>query len=199
MTSESKWKLVPVEPTPEMIEAGDVANPTAWNEDTDLGFGCDVAFEVYRAMLAASPQPPAPGAEAAARETRGPYEARHCAGVPASVCDYGVVSLSAGIEVCRVWKEQDARAISDLLNATPPTAEEITRRAREEAADPALAARFARLHGICERIKWVDVGKPAMADAETRKALDDLAEYLFMAGIDEALAKPPGETGAGQL
>lgn len=53
--TDAKWKLVPVEPTPEMIEAGDVANPTAWNEDTDLGFGCDVAFEVYRAMLAASP------------------------------------------------------------------------------------------------------------------------------------------------
>ncbi|MDQ0305443.1 hypothetical protein J2S75_004507, partial [Ancylobacter polymorphus] len=59
--TDAKWKLVPVEPTPEMIEAGDVANPTAWNEDTDLGFGCDVAFEVYRAMLAASPA--APGAE----------------------------------------------------------------------------------------------------------------------------------------
>lgn len=46
----------------------------------------------------------------------GPYEARFCKGVPAGVCDYGVVSLSAGKEVCRVWEEDDARKIACLLN-----------------------------------------------------------------------------------
>lgn len=52
-------------------------------------------------------------------ETRGPYEARHCPGSPADCCDYGVVSLSEGIEVCRVWRERDARAIAAALD-TPP-------------------------------------------------------------------------------
>ena len=62
MSSEMKWKLVPVDPTEGMVEAGGVANPTDWNEGTDYTFPCDVAEAVYRAMLAAAPQP-APAGE----------------------------------------------------------------------------------------------------------------------------------------
>ncbi|MGO1160406.1 dATP/dGTP pyrophosphohydrolase domain-containing protein [Brucella sp. C7-11G] len=47
------------------------------------------------------------------------YEARICKGIPTDCCDYGVVDLSAGIEVCRVWKENDARQIAELLNGAP--------------------------------------------------------------------------------
>ncbi len=52
-------------------------------------------------------------------ETRGPYEARICKDMPADCCDYGVISLSEGREVCRVWREQDARAIAAALAASP--------------------------------------------------------------------------------
>ena len=48
-------------------------------------------------------------------ETRGPYDAVVCKDVPADCCDYGVISLSEGREVCRVWREQDARAIAAAL------------------------------------------------------------------------------------
>jgi len=41
----TKWKLVPVEPTPEMIDA--------WNNDDSDEFS-----HAYRAMLEAAPQPP---------------------------------------------------------------------------------------------------------------------------------------------
>jgi hypothetical protein len=53
--------------------------------------------------------------------TQGPFEARSCKGIPSDCCDYGVVSLSAGQEVCRVWKEDDARSIADLLNGRSST------------------------------------------------------------------------------
>lgn len=50
----------------------------------------------------------------AAREE---YEARMVAGgMPTDCCDYGVISVSRGVEVCRVWREDDARKIADLLN-----------------------------------------------------------------------------------
>jgi len=48
------YKLVPVEPTPEMINAGRICPmPTdiEWDEDEDYS-------AVYRAMLAAAPTPP---------------------------------------------------------------------------------------------------------------------------------------------
>lgn len=48
---------------------------------------------------------------------RGEYEARIVhGGMPTDCCDYGVVSLSRGVEVCRVWREEDARTIAELLN-----------------------------------------------------------------------------------
>ncbi|MDF2621802.1 MAG: hypothetical protein K0S00_4461 [Xanthobacteraceae bacterium] len=143
--------------------------------------------------LAASPQPPAPGAEVVARETLGPYEARHCAGVPASVCDYGVVSLSAGIEVCRVWKEQDARAISDLLNATPPTAEEIARRAREETASGHVEIAHDGFAGDIIGHYVTREGKRGVVVQQD----DTRVVHVYGEKWLAALAKPPGETGAG--
>lgn len=74
-----------------------------------------------RSALTTAPAPVEAGGEAP--ETRGPYEARICKGMPTDCCDYGVVSLSEGREVCRVWREQDARAIAAAL-ATPAGGEE---------------------------------------------------------------------------
>lgn len=71
-----------------------------------------------RAMLSASPPAealPSQTSGAEAPETKGPYEPRICKGMPTNCCDYGVVSLSEGREVCRVWREQDARAIAAAL------------------------------------------------------------------------------------
>ncbi len=76
MTSDSKWKLVPVEPTPAMAFAGihAVSKSKTYDKPGVPGFDADLAacngdagavraMQSYRAMLAASPQPPAPGAE----------------------------------------------------------------------------------------------------------------------------------------
>lgn len=38
--------------------------------------------------------------------------------IPANCCRYAVVDWKAGIEICRVWKQEDAELISNLLNGT---------------------------------------------------------------------------------
>ena len=47
--------IAPRKPTESMIQAGDEANPTQWNEGTDYGFVSDVSADVYQAMIAAAP------------------------------------------------------------------------------------------------------------------------------------------------
>lgn len=36
--------------------------------------------------------------------------------IPTNCCRYAVVDWKAGIEICRVWKQEDAELISNLLN-----------------------------------------------------------------------------------
>lgn len=48
--------------------------------------------------------------------TPGPYEARHAPGIPTDCCDFGIVSLSQGREVCRVWERDDAEHLAAILN-----------------------------------------------------------------------------------
>ena len=48
MSVPEGWKLVPTEPTKEMLEAGQ----TEWLDSA----GADPSFDVYRAMLAAAPE-----------------------------------------------------------------------------------------------------------------------------------------------
>ncbi len=60
-------------------------------------------------------------------------------------------------------------------------------------AETAASARFARLYGICRRLRWTDYGVPGRESPESRQALEDLCEFLFMDGIDNALAQPVGE------
>jgi hypothetical protein len=54
----------------------------------------------------------------------------------------------------------------------------------------AIVARFNRLSGICRRIRWTEIGVPALADEQTKQALIDLSEFLFMDGVDEVEAVP---------
>ncbi|MBD1554256.1 hypothetical protein [Pseudomonas typographi] len=57
----TEWKLVPVEPTDEMIEAAGEAYEFDAEAEDELGFNIAVTntAAVYRAMIAAAPQPPA--------------------------------------------------------------------------------------------------------------------------------------------
>lgn len=85
-----------------------------------------VVIEALAEELAALAKPassPAGGDVREAMETQGPYEAWFCKDTPADCCDYGVVSLSEGREVCRAWREQDARAIAAAL-AKPATSDD---------------------------------------------------------------------------
>lgn len=57
-------------------------------------------------------------------------------GMPTDCCDYGVVSLAKGIEVCRVWREDDARLIAELLNRAALTQSPPPNDAVREALEP---------------------------------------------------------------
>lgn len=116
-------------------------------------------------------------------ETKGPYEARICKGVPADCCDYGVVSLSEGREVCRVWREQDARAIAASLS---PAATPVSEADGDVLADSRLD------------MAWADGAKAAMnamadflPDAPAVREMDRIiAQRQADAIAGRALAKP---------
>ena len=55
VSAHDGWKLVPLKPTPEMIEVGRDNNPTQWIQETDSGFAADVAHDVYVSMVSAAP------------------------------------------------------------------------------------------------------------------------------------------------
>jgi len=40
--------------------------------------------------------------------------------LPTDCCDFAVVDTETGKEVCRVWDEEDARRIADLLETAQP-------------------------------------------------------------------------------
>ncbi|SMO79418.1 hypothetical protein [Paracoccus laeviglucosivorans] len=44
------------------------------------------------------------------------YEAQFCKGIPSDCCDYGVVELRQGVEVCRVWTQENAHLIASSMN-----------------------------------------------------------------------------------
>ena len=96
------------------------------------------------------------------------YEARHVAGgMPADCCNYGVVSLSKGKEVCRVWDADDARLIAQLLN---------TRALRPAAVPGDMVEAAAKAH--CDFFGgegWWDTG--LIADTKP-KALDAMRAAL---------------------
>lgn len=62
-------------------------------------------------------------------KTQGPYEARHCPGIPTDCCDFGIVSLSQGREVCRVWERDDAERLAAILNSKMLITDEMIERA----------------------------------------------------------------------
>jgi len=44
--------------------------------------------------------------------------------LPTDCCDFAVVDTKTGKEVCRVWDEEDARRIADLLETAQPKQED---------------------------------------------------------------------------
>jgi hypothetical protein len=55
------YALVPLLPTPRMVEVGCDNNPTQWNDGTPDGFAADVANDVYVSMVRASMVPSTEG------------------------------------------------------------------------------------------------------------------------------------------
>lgn len=106
--------------------------------------------------------------------TDGPYEARYCKGIPADVCDYGVISTGAGIEVCRVWKEADARAIAAALSDCQRLAAENERVIeglnRQLTEQFELSTKYVALHQAAE-------GKLGALVAEASFLLDRLDDF----------------------
>lgn len=175
-------------------------------DDADNGFAIlnpDIFPEIVRRWNA-TPAPEAKG------EPVDQYVARICVGIPADCCDYGVVSLARGLEVCRVWREEDARQIASLLNAaalTPSPDTEHTARKEvmpdDEANDPSNA-RFDTSPGVTAGAVPPDAELDALVATETMvdaafKALPPDAHGTIGSGemyrvLEAALrARPVGE------
>lgn len=201
MTSESKWKLVPVEPTEEMVEAHFKAHAEAKTVFAEVP-------DIWRAMLAASPQPPAPGAEVVARVKplvwRDLIKGRYwTAATPfgelaiqpypngyfATLNDADIGISGATPDAVKSAVEADhCRRILSALEPTQPTAEEIARRARERL--PAMIEAAAR--AFCH--SPMQPQNQEYEDANWRRFAEP-ARIAVVAAL-AALAKPPGETGA---
>ncbi|PRD42066.1 hypothetical protein C5748_18080 [Phyllobacterium phragmitis] len=135
-------------------------------------------------------------------------------GVPSGTVDiplYGpeaaerIAALEAQLAIANETVKRQGLEILKQIGVLQNSASEIVKwegraetaeaRAAElrEAQYPAIAARFTRLHSICSRILWEDVGVPAIQNEQTKSALDDLSEYLFADGVDAALAQKESE------
>lgn len=101
-------------------EAGAVDDfgESGWSAGWNAGYrdGYNEAFAKYGCASLPQPSPLLAKGGDVVSATEGPYEVRVCKDLPTSCCDYGVVSLSAGREVCRVWEKQDAIAIAAALS-----------------------------------------------------------------------------------
>lgn len=63
---QAGWKMVPVEPSTEMLAAIETPREFKFevaSHDCNVGIPAEVAAEIYAAMLAAAPLPPVPGQE----------------------------------------------------------------------------------------------------------------------------------------
>lgn len=93
-----------------------------------------------------------------------------------SLPDWIAVDVSAALKA--------AEAVEDCIRAEARLAQA---EGGMKVTEASTAARFTRLHSIVARIRWIEASTPAFEDAQTKQAFDDLAEYLFAAGIDAAL------------
>lgn len=113
MSSDMKWKLVPVDPTEEMLSAGH----DAWGGDDALDF--PITWNVYRAMIDA-----APTGEVA---------------VPVYVSSGALKELRNSGSVVAFLRAERLNQHDDVLYTTPPTVstDAVRRAALEEAAQEA--------------------------------------------------------------
>lgn len=123
------------------------------------------------------------------------YEARVVVGgMPTDCCDYGVISHATGKEVCRVWLEEDARKIAELLNAQAafhPTVHGVGREALEQfpMGKSDVLSRFVLVHqlrasaNIQDRETKHKTGWADTSDRATlmRKAADTIERLALIA------------------
>lgn len=69
-----------------------------------------------------------------------------------------------------------------------PTLQNPAPQAHLSADDHALAARYHRLHSVCARILWTDLGVPAMDNGQTKAAMTELSEIILMDALISASA-----------
>jgi hypothetical protein len=189
--TDAKWKLVPELPTREMfIAAFDALVPAA------------DAAACWGAMVAASP--PA-GAEVVGPEgpdawliRKGGYFYRpNCAGYTVNKADAGRYTEAEAKAEAAVepWHMQAILADDVPGKPTPPTAEEIARRAREETASGHVEIAHDGFAGDIIGHYVTREGKRGVVVQQD----DTRVVHVYGEKWLAALAKPPGETGAGQL
>lgn len=72
------------------------------------------------------------------------------------------------------------------------------RHMERSAADVAsISARYHRLHSICERILWTDLGAPAMGNPKTHAAMQELSELMLTDALIEASGRAALESKGG--
>ncbi|CAM5769727.1 hypothetical protein [Bosea minatitlanensis] len=179
-----------------------------WN-DRDCWTGDEKDRERERMRRAtgsilAKPASSPAGGDVREAETKGPYEARLCKGIPTDCCDFGVVSLSEGREVCRAWREQDARAIAAALAkpASSPAGGDVAERhalktlmkAIQRAEDgagtlpakEAVKLRPADWHAVCDQAR-----KLAALSSSAGPAVEPVAYRIDHPQHGQALVSQP--------
>lgn len=102
----------------------------------------------------------------------------------ATLREFGLIDRTDGLAI--VTPKGKAMIDAMLTRSDPAVRDRVTDEAR-----------FARLYGICRRILWTNASMPAIESAQTKDAMSDLAEFLFMDGVDAALRTSPPEPASG--
>lgn len=92
-----QWKMVPVEPTPEMVEAGRRAIKDAPDLSGIVFENTPEAYDAYEAMLQAAPTPP-PLPSEEAKPHASDCAVNNAPAYPAGLCDCG-----ADLSMATVW------------------------------------------------------------------------------------------------
>lgn len=133
----------------------------------------------------------------------GPYKAMVCPNMPTDCCNYGVISLATGMEICRVWKEEDVRLIADLLNGaftteTSQEAPEVSEKqepSKLEKLNHGLAAILAYEDIEEEPVAWVQrhrLGPISLCSPDNEATAEWSAAFPVYDRVDVDSILPPG-------
>ncbi|PWC57830.1 hypothetical protein TSH7_25130 [Azospirillum sp. TSH7] len=202
-TIPAGWKLVPIEPTHEMMQAAHkpVGNALYDNPfmDTSKGWG-ERGAEVYRAMLCAAPSP-APAAPSAAQTSRLQRAVNDPAGwCPKCGCGHDGARL-AHLEACPAQPAQGG-SVSELVQAAtalrtmvkvtrcPVFPEELEQVAVVERFDAALSAARASAPEVVEVVEKVRHAISDLHYAYDMRQHAGAAASIALGKIEEALGMP---------